>query len=88
MAGFNTMQIVLMLQGAAPALRGRSLGILVGAMGLAPFGFLQFGLAATWIGASLAVAVVAAVGFVAVLACVLRWPTLMQAGQVHPAQLR
>ncbi|WP_169728430.1 MFS transporter [Geminicoccus roseus] len=82
MAGFNTMQIVLMLQGADPLLRGRALGILVGAMGLAPFGFLQFGLAASWLGASAAVVLVASVGLLAVLACVLVWPTLMRSGAV------
>jgi MFS family permease len=89
MAGFNTMQIVLMLQGADPALRGRALGILVGAMGLAPFGFLQFGLFASWLDAGTAVVLVTGIGFVAVLACVLRWPTLMRHGQVEPpAQFR
>ena len=85
MAGFNTMQTVLMLQGADPPMRGRSLGILVGAMGLAPFGFLQFGLAASWLGASAAVVLVAAIGGLAVLGCLFAWPTLLQSGPVAPA---
>lgn len=84
MAGFGTMQMVLMLQGAEPHLRGRALGILVGAIGLAPFGFLQFGLFASWLDASSAVVLVAGMGCLAMLACILAWPTLLRAGQVTP----
>jgi hypothetical protein len=86
MACFGTMQMVLMLQGAESHLRGRALGILVGAMGLAPFGFLQFGLMASWLDASTAVVLVAGTGFLAVVACVLAWPTLLHNGQVTPVR--
>ncbi len=86
MACFGTMQMVLILQGAEPHLRGRALGILVGAMGLAPFGFLQFGLAASWLGASTAIVLVAGIGLLAVLACIATWPTLMRNGQVAPVR--
>ncbi|HWL70633.1 MAG TPA: MFS transporter [Geminicoccus sp.] len=86
MACFGTMQMVLILQGAESHLRGRALGILVGAMGLAPFGFLQFGLAASWLDGSTAVVLVAGIGLVAVLACTLAWPTLLQNGPVTPVR--
>jgi MFS family permease len=84
MACFGTMQMVLILQGAEPQLRGRALGILVGSMGLAPFGFLQFGLAASWLDAGSAVVLVAGIGCVAMVACMAAWPTLLRNGQVVP----
>ena len=85
MAGFNTMQTVLMLAGADPLLRGRSLGILVGSMGLAPFGFLLFGITASWLGAAASVRLVAAVGICATGACLARWQTLLAKGPVTAA---
>ena len=66
-AGFASMQFPLVLRGAPEAARGRALGVLMVAIGMAPIGILVTGaIAETW-GAPMAVGINCGVGLVMLL---------------------
>lgn len=66
-AGFATMQSVLVMAAAAPEMRGRAMGILSMAIGSLPLGMVGLGLVAETIGASTGVAVSVSCGLVAMV---------------------
>jgi MFS family permease len=73
-AGYMTMLTVLVMVGSSPEMRGRALGIASMAIGVVPFSMLLLGVIAEYVGASVAVAGSAAMGFVAMLFVTLRLP--------------
>lgn len=75
-AAFGIMQSALVLLNAPIILRGHMMGILSVCIGLAPIGFLHIGWLAEWLGAPLAVEIVAVEGLIAFAVCWWWWPEL------------
>ncbi len=67
LAGFATMQAVLVMAVVEPAMRGRAMGILSMAIGTLPFAMVLLGLVAQQFGASAAVLGSVVVGIAALL---------------------
>ena len=78
-AGFATMQTTLVLAAAPAAMRVRVMGVVMVAIGTAPFGFVLTGLLAERLGSQTALATIAALGAAAMLACMVVWPELRRA---------
>ena len=74
LAGFASSQAAIVFLNAPEALRARALGLLAMCVGIGPFGALQIGLIADWIGARAAIAVIASAGLVALGAVYIFWP--------------
>ncbi len=70
---FSTMQSTIILLSAPPAQRGQIMGLLVVCIGSAPLGFLHLGLLADWLGAAVAITVIAVEGIVALAIARLIW---------------
>ena len=64
MAGFATMQSIIIITSTPAEIRGRVLGVLAASIGTGPFGALLIGGSAVWWGANNAVTVVAATGLI------------------------
>ena len=78
-AGFATMQSVLVMVSAEEEMRGRALGLLSMAIGALPFAMLGLGVAAQLAGPVAAVAGSVSIGLVAVLLFCRRWPEAVRA---------
>ena len=78
MAGFSSMQATLPIALAPAELRVRVGGIVMAAIGAAPFGFLAAGWLADRLGASPTVAAMGASGLAATAAASWRWPALLR----------
>jgi predicted MFS family arabinose efflux permease len=76
LAGFGSMQSMLVYTSAAPELRARAMGLLAVCIGMGPLGVLHVGLLAGWLGAPAAVTVIAMEGLIALLVAVTLWPEL------------
>jgi hypothetical protein len=76
MAGFSAMQATLPLAIAPPAMRVRVTGVIMAAIGSAPFGFLLAGALGDLLGGGPAVAAMGAAGLAATLAALWRWPEM------------
>lgn len=72
-AGFSALQSTIILRAADESLRGRGMGALTVAIGMAPLGLLEIGWLATFIGAPLAVALNAGLCALLVLVVTLRF---------------
>ena len=77
-AGFASMQATILFEASPPAMRRRMMGVLVVCIGAAPLGMLHTGLMAEWLGADVAVGVIAAEGLAAIAVCLWAWPALRQ----------
>ena len=75
-AGFSTMQMTLVLAATPRAMRVRVMGVVIVAIGSAPFGFLLGGALAEWLGPRLALTLTSGGGLLAMLACMAIWPEL------------
>jgi len=64
-AGFSAMQSTIVFTSAPPAMRSRLMGVLAVCIGVAPFGMLHLGLLANWLGAPLALGIIAVEGLLA-----------------------
>jgi MFS family permease len=73
-SAFASLQSTIILGSASDQLRGRAMGALTLAIGLAPFGVLEIGAITAWLGAPLAVALNAGVCAVLVAIAALRLP--------------
>ena len=73
-ACFATMQSTLTFLGASPEMRNRAMGVLTICIGTGPIGFLHLGLLAEWLGADMAVTVIAVEGLVMLALALLVWP--------------
>ena len=87
-AGFGSMQSAIIFMSAPPHLRGRLMGVLVVCIGVSPIGYLQLGLLADWLNASIAVTVVALEGLAAIALVMLGWPELRQRVDLRQPQER
>jgi MFS family permease len=77
-AGFATMQSIIIITSTPPAIRGRVLGVLAAMIGTGPFGALIVGGLAVWWGASNAVTAIAVVGLVFAILALAIWPTFLR----------
>ena len=75
-AGFASMQATILFEASPPAMRRRMMGVLVVCIGAGPLGMLHTGLMAEWLGADVAVGVIAAEGLVGLALCLWAWPAL------------
>ena len=75
-AGFTVMQPVLMLLGAPPEMRGRSMGVNMVAVGAAPIGFLLTGAMSQAWGAPTAVTINCIAGLVCMLGVIALFPAI------------
>lgn len=73
-ACFSTMQATLTYLGASPEMRNRAMGALTICIGTGPIGFLHMGLLAEWLGAHMAVIVIAVEGLVMLALALVLWP--------------
>ena len=76
MAGFAAMQSTIAFATAPPEMRSRAMSLVAICIGMAPIGIIHLGLMAEWLGAPMALMVMAAEGMVALLAATLYWPEL------------
>lgn len=75
-AGFTVMQPVLMMLGAPPEMRGRSMGVNMVAVGSAPIGFLLTGAMSQAWGAPTAVTINCIAGLVCILGVIAFFPSV------------
>ena len=78
-AGFGSMQATIAFTSSAPQMRSRIMGLLVVCIGFGPLGMLHTGAMAEWLGADVAIGIIAVEGIVAVLLCLWLLPTLRRA---------
>mgnify|MGYP001164128452 CR=1 FL=1 len=78
MAGFATMQSIIVITSTPVEIRGRVLGVLAASIGTGPFGALIVGGLAVWWGASNAVSAIALTGLVLTATTLLIWPTFLR----------
>ncbi len=83
-AGFGTMQSILMMMSAPPELRSRVMGVLSVSIGTGPLGVLHLGALASWLGAATAVSIIGVEGLIALTIAVLIWPELRRATDIRP----
>jgi MFS family permease len=76
MAGFGAMQSTLVLLLAPKEARSRLMGLLSVCIGCSPIGLLNLGLLADWVGAPLALTVVASTGLVLLAATIFFIPAI------------
>lgn len=86
-AGFGAMQSTITFTATPSAMRSRIMGLLVVCIGFGPLGMLHTGVMAEWLGANVAIGVIALEGFAATLICIWLLPTLRKA-EVEPAEDR
>ena len=85
MAGFATMQSIIIITSTPAAIRGRVLGVLAAMIGTGPFGALLIGgLAVLW-GASNAVTALAVTGLVLTIIPLAIWPGFLRSS-VDPGE--
>jgi MFS family permease len=78
MAGFATMQSIIVITSTPAEIRGRVLGVLAASIGTGPFGALIVGGLAVWWGANNAVTAIAATGLVLTVLALLLWPAYLK----------
>jgi len=78
MAGFATMQSIIVITSTPIEIRGRVLGVLAASIGTGPFGALIVGGLAVWWGASNAVLAIALTGLILTATTLLIWPTFLR----------
>lgn len=75
-AGFAAMQSTITFSTAPPEMRSRVMGVLAVCIGVNPLGMLHIGLLAEWLGAPMAVRIIAGEGLVALVLALVCWPLL------------
>jgi len=85
MAGFGTMQSIIIITSTPAAIRGRVLGVLAAMIGTGPFGALIVGVLAVWWGASSAVTAMAITGLVLTILPLAIWPAYLRSS-VRPGE--
>lgn len=85
MAGFGTMQSIIIITSTPAAIRGRVLGVLAAMIGTGPFGALIVGVLAVWWGASSAVTAMAITGLVLTILPLVIWPAYLRSS-VRPGE--
>ena len=78
MAGFATMQSIIVITSTPAEIRGRVLGVLAASIGTGPFGALLIGGAAVWWGANNAVTAIAGTGLSLLILTLLIWPAYLR----------
>lgn len=78
MGCFGAMQSTTLLNESDPEQRMRVMGVLVMCIGSAPAGVLATGALAEWLGASLAILLMAITGVASAMLCVVRYPELLR----------
>ncbi|MEM7406806.1 MAG: MFS transporter [Pseudomonadota bacterium] len=73
-AAFASMQAALVLLYTKPEYRSRVMGVLAVCIGTGPLGFIHLGLLADWVGAPLALVIMALEGILALLIVAIIWP--------------
>lgn len=73
-AAFSTMQATLVFQAAPIQARGRIMGVLSVCIGTGPIGFLHVGWLAGWLGAPMALSIIALEGLLALAMVYWHWP--------------
>jgi MFS family permease len=86
-AGFLSMQATILFEATPTKMRRRVMGLLVATFGAGPLGMLHTGALAEWLGADVAIGIVAFEGLVALALCLWRWPALRKASIEAPAVL-
>jgi MFS family permease len=76
---YSAIQTTIIILTAPPESRGRLMGLMVVCIGMAPIGFAHVGLLAEWLGASMAVGVIAVEGIIALTLVRLIWPEVTSA---------
>jgi MFS family permease len=82
MAGFATMQSVIIITSTPAEIRGRVLGVLAASIGTGPFGVLTIGFLATWLGANNAVTAIAVTGLTLVILSLVMWPAYLRSSVI------
>jgi hypothetical protein len=75
-AGFCAMQATITFTATPAAMRSRIMGLLVVCIGFGPLGMLHTGAMAEWLGADVAIGVIAIEGLLATFVCIWLLPTL------------
>jgi MFS family permease len=75
-AGFGAMQATITFTATPAAMRSRIMGLLVVCIGFGPLGMLHTGAMAEWLGADVAIGVIAIEGLLATFVCIWLLPTL------------
>ena len=78
MAGFATMQSVIIITSTPPEIRGRVLGVLAASIGTGPFGVLLLGFMASWWGANNAVTAISATALALTITTLAIWPMYLR----------
>lgn len=86
-AGFLSMQATIPFEATPAKMRRRVMGLLVACFGAGPLGMLHTGALAEWLGADVAVGVVAVEGLIALVVCLWWWPALRKAAVEAPEGL-
>ncbi|HLT00527.1 MAG TPA: MFS transporter, partial [Geminicoccaceae bacterium] len=84
-AGFAVMQSTILFLAAPAAVRSRIMGLVTVAIGAGPIGMLYVGVLADWLGASLAVALLALQGLVALGLAAWYWPDMRRPVDLYAA---
>ena len=83
-AGFAVMQSTIIFLAAPAAVRSRVMGLLTLAIGAGPVGMLYVGVLADWLGAPVAVALIAIQGLIALGLTVWYWPAMRRPVALTP----
>lgn len=84
-AGFAVMQTTILFLAAPPAMRSRVMGLVTVAIGAGPIGMLYVGMLADWLGASMAVALLALQGLLALGLAAWYWPEMRRPVSLLPS---
>ena len=87
-AGFSAMQATILFEATPPAMRRRIMGVLVMSIGAGPLGMLHTGALAEWLGADVAIGVIAVEGLVILALALWTWPALREWSADVPAEER
>ena len=87
-AGFAAMQATILFEATPPAMRRRIMGVLVMCIGAGPLGMLHTGALAEWLGADVAIGVIAIEGLVCLALALWAWPALRKWSADAPAEDR
>lgn len=79
-AGFSSMQATIAFTTTPPEARSRVMGLIVVCIGFGPLGVLHTGFMADWLGADVAISIIAIEGLIIALLCLWFIPALRQPG--------
>ena len=82
------MQATILFEATPPAMRRRIMGVLVMCIGAGPLGMLHTGALAEWLGADVAIGVIAVEGLVILALALWTWPALREWSADVPAEER